>query len=82
MQITIRMPDHHFEQLERIAAQMGLKKSDITRIAIKKFIEEQTIDKEKTPFAKARNLLGIVESGIADLGKNHRAHLIRKLKES
>jgi len=33
-----------------------------------------------TPFQKVRHLLGVTESGIKDLGKNHRLHLIEKNK--
>jgi antitoxin component of RelBE/YafQ-DinJ toxin-antitoxin module len=83
MQITIRMPDEHYTQIEKIARQMGLKKSDITRLAIKQFIETNNIPQSAaTPYAKTRHLLGSVESGIPDLGQNHRAHLIKKIKKA
>lgn len=39
-QITIRMPEEYFYKIELIAKSSGLKKSDITRIAIRKFFEE------------------------------------------
>lgn len=81
MQITVRMPDQHYEQLGHIAAKMGLKKSDITRLAIKQFLDaQQGTDQYQTPYAKARHLIGVAESGISDLGKNHRKHLLEKIK--
>ena len=49
---------------------MGLKKSDVTRMAIKKFIEEYG-DNEENPYAKIKHLLGIVESGLPDLGQRN-----------
>ena len=79
MQITIRMPDEYLSKIERIAKKTGLKKSDITRMAIKKFIEEFT-DNEIKPYEKARGLLGVAESGIPDLGQNHREYMINKIK--
>lgn len=79
MQITIRMPDEYLTRINRIAKKTGLKKSDITRIAIKKFIEEYP-DDESTPFNKARDLLGVADSGISDLGRNHRKYMIEKIK--
>jgi hypothetical protein len=69
--------------IEKIARQMGLKKSDITRLAIRQFIEtHNNAQPAATPYAKTRHLLGLVESGIPDLGQNHRAHLIKKLKKA
>ena len=81
MQLTIRMPDEQMPKIEHIAKEMGLKKSDITRMAIKKFIEEYDgEEKEIKPYTRARHLLGVAESGVADLGQRHRDHLIKKIK--
>ena len=79
MQLTIRMPDDQMSRIEHIAKKLGLKKSDVTRMAIKKFIEEYNDGIEK-PFAKVKHLVGVVESGISDLGQRHRDHLIKKIK--
>ena len=78
MQLTIRMPDEQMGKIEHIAKKMGLKKSDVTRMAIKKFIEEYN-DSTVEPFAKIKHLLGVVESGVPDLGQRHRNHLIKKI---
>jgi predicted DNA-binding protein len=80
MQLTIRMPEEQMIMIEYIAKKMELKKSDVTRIALKKFIEEYTDSTEK-PFTKVKHLLGIVESGIPDLGQRHRDYLIKKIKK-
>lgn len=79
-QLTIRMPKEHLLQIVQIAEKMGLKKSDITRLAIKHFIEGQGYNDGETPFDKARSLIGVAESGITDLGQNHRKYLINKIK--
>ncbi|OEU78880.1 MAG: hypothetical protein BA873_14240 [Desulfobulbaceae bacterium C00003063] len=79
MQLTIRMPDEQMSRIEYIAKKMGLKKSDVTRMAIKKFIEEYS-DSTVKPFAKVRHLLGVAESGVPDLGQRHRYHLIKKIR--
>ena len=79
MQLTIRMPDDQMGRIEHIAKKLGLKKSDVTRMAIKKFIAEYNDSIEK-PFAKVKHLLGVVESGVPDLGQRHRDHLIKKIK--
>ena len=79
-QITIRMPEEYFSRIEQIAKIMGLKKSDITRIAIKKFIEEYNHDEDINHFSKARRLIGVAESGVPDLGQNHRRYLLGRIK--
>jgi len=80
MQLTIRMPDEHLFKIEKLAKQMGLKKSDIARMAIKKYISDNEIREEVSPYERAKHLLGIAESGVTDLGQNHRKHLIKKIK--
>ncbi len=76
MQMTIRMPDEYKEKIEAVADQTGLKKSDIARLAIKSFLKnfEHQADIER-PSARGEDLIGVVSSGICDLGTNHRRHL-------
>ena len=79
-QLTIRMPDDYFIKIQQIAKVSGLKKSDVTRMAIKKFIEEYGSDKEDNPYEKAKHLIGRVKSGVSDLGTNHRKYLTDRIK--
>ena len=79
-QLTIRMPEEYFFKIEQIAKSSGLKKSDITRMAIRKFLDEYNSEKETVLFDKAKRLVGVVESGISDLGQNHRNYFIQKIK--
>ncbi|MCZ6803653.1 MAG: hypothetical protein O7D86_06925 [Proteobacteria bacterium] len=79
MQLTIRMPDEYLPKIEKIAKRMGLKKSDITRMAIKKFIAEYNAQGEDKPYTKAQHLLGVAESGITDLGQDHRSYLTERI---
>ena len=79
-QLTIRMPEEYFYKIEQIAKSSGLKKSDVTRMAIRKFLEKYSGDEETDLYSKAKRLVGVVESGISDLGQNHRDHLLKKIK--
>jgi predicted DNA-binding protein len=79
-QLTIRMPEEYFLKIEQIAKSIGLKKSDVTRMAIRRFIEEYSVEEEADLYSKAKNLIGVAESGISDLGLNHREYLVKKLK--
>jgi len=38
-QLKTRMPEEYFYKIEQIAKYSGLKKSDVTRMAIRKFLE-------------------------------------------
>jgi predicted DNA-binding protein len=81
MQLTIRMPDEYREKIEMVAKEMGLKKSDIARLALRRFIEEKTGNEQASPYQKVRHLLGTAESGIKDLGQRHREYLIEKIRK-
>ena len=80
-QMTIRLQKSDMIKIERLSKKLGLKKSDITRMAIKKFLENST-GPEKAPFESARHLIGVAHSGIPDLGANHRRHLVDKIKSA
>jgi hypothetical protein len=51
----------------------------IHEAGIRKFLEEYSGDENTDLYSKAKRLVGVVESGIADLGQNHRDHLIKKI---
>ena len=79
-QLTIRMPEKFLFKIEQIAKKSGLKKSDITRMAIRKFLEDYSSEEEADLYSKAKRLIGVAESGVSDLGQNHREYLINKIK--
>jgi metal-responsive CopG/Arc/MetJ family transcriptional regulator len=80
MQLTVRVSDEYAEKLERLTKRMGIKRSDIIRLALKQFLEEDFEKDSQTPFQKISHLLGIAESGWKDLGQHHREHLVQKIK--
>ena len=80
MQLTVRMPDEYSEKLESLSRKMGLKRSDIVRLALKQFLEEKNNSTYPTPFEKVSHVLGSVESGMKDLGQRHRHYLIQKMR--
>ena len=82
MQLTVRMPDEYQSKLAELTREMGLKRSDIVRMALRQFIEENLKRKSITPFEKVSNLLGTAESGIKDLGQRHRDYLIEKIRKA
>ena len=82
MQMTIRLPDEYKAHIADIALRTGLKKSEIARLAIKRFIERfDTQEAQDRPVSRARDLLGVAESKISDLGAEHRRHLLRQMRD-
>jgi hypothetical protein len=83
MQLTIRTSDEISLKISKIAKNMGLKKTDVTRMALKKFVDDYLDEtKDEKPYQKVKHLIGIVESGIKDLGQAHREHMFNKIKNA
>ena len=82
MQLTVRMPDEYEKKIELLAKRMGLKRSDIVRMALKQFVEENLESGQKSPFQRVSHLLGRAESGIKDLGQRHREYLIQRIRKA
>jgi antitoxin component of RelBE/YafQ-DinJ toxin-antitoxin module len=83
MQITIRTSDNLMLKIEKIAKEMGLKKSDVTRMALKKFADEYALKASaQKPYDRVKHLIGSAESGVKDLGQRHREYLVKKIKKS
>ena len=79
-QLTIRIPEEYFSKIEQLAKSCGLKKSDVSWMAIQKFLKEYSNEEEADLYSRAKRLIGVVESGISDLGQNHREYFIKKIK--
>ncbi|MFC1857665.1 hypothetical protein ACFL9U_06495 [Thermodesulfobacteriota bacterium] len=82
MQFTVRLPDEYSGKIALLSKKLGLKQSDIARMALKQFVEENLDKNRSSPFQKLKHLIGSAESGIQDLGQRHREHIIEKLKKS
>ncbi|OGL44365.1 MAG: hypothetical protein A2161_02755 [Candidatus Schekmanbacteria bacterium RBG_13_48_7] len=81
MQFTVRMPDEYKSKIDILVKKMGLKKSDIARMAIERFIEENLDCETNRPLQKVRHLVGSVESGIKDLGQQYREYIIQNMRK-
>jgi len=79
-QLTLRLPDDLEEDLAALTKRLRLKRSDIVRMAIEKFIGEFRGDEETKPYDRVANILGTISSGIPDLGEAHRKYLQKKIK--
>jgi metal-responsive CopG/Arc/MetJ family transcriptional regulator len=82
MQLTVRMPDEFRQKMDKLSKRMGLKRSDIVRLALKRFLEEESERDHRTPFQRVGQLVGSAESGIKDLGQRHRYYLAQRLRKA
>jgi metal-responsive CopG/Arc/MetJ family transcriptional regulator len=80
MQLTVRVSEEYTQKLKLLSKRMGLKRSDVVRLALKQFLDENSGDTYQPPFQKVKSMLGVAESGIKDLGQRHRHYLIQKMR--
>jgi Arc/MetJ-type ribon-helix-helix transcriptional regulator len=76
-QLTVRIPLALAAKLEQVARELHRKRSDLVRMALEQFLDNRGEPLETRPYDKVRDLLGSIESGIPDLGQNHRKHLLQ-----
>lgn len=81
-QLTVRLSDDLDKEISTLAKRLHLKRSDIVRMALERFLEEFQGREESKPYEKVKNLIGSIASGIPDLGEAHRRHLLKKLRKS
>ena len=80
-QLTVRVPEDLERKLSRYAKKLRLKRSDIVRMAIERFLDETYVREEQCPYESVKNLIGSVASGISDLGTAHRDHLLKRMRQ-
>ncbi|MEW6419540.1 MAG: ribbon-helix-helix protein, CopG family [Nitrospirota bacterium] len=80
-QLTFRLSEDLDKDVASLAKRFGLKRSDIVRMALEKFLEEIEGRIETKPYDRIKHLVGSISSGIPDLGTSHREYLLRKFKK-
>jgi len=79
-QLTLRLPDDLDEDLSMLTKRLRLKRSDIVRMALEKFIGEVKGNEETKPYDRVVNIIGTISGDITDLGEAHRRYLLKKMK--
>ncbi|HEY7678534.1 MAG TPA: hypothetical protein VIG69_15785 [Candidatus Methylomirabilis sp.] len=80
-QLTVRLPGDLHERLARVAKRLGLKRSDVARLAIQRYLEEAERGGPPRPYDLVRDLVGSVASGVSDLGSRHREYLLARFRK-
>ncbi|MCI0415387.1 ribbon-helix-helix protein, CopG family [bacterium] len=78
-QLTVRLPQPLQRRLSQYANKLRLKRSDVIRLALEEFLSNAEEEQER-PFVRVRSLIGEMESGIPDLGAEHRKHLVARFR--
>jgi metal-responsive CopG/Arc/MetJ family transcriptional regulator len=77
-QLTVRIPAALGRALRRASRQLQRKNSEIVREALQAFL--QTHSAREAPAARAKHLVGSLESGVPDLATRHREYLLERLR--
>jgi len=81
-QLSIRLPEELHRKISSLAEELGLKRSDVVRMALQRFVEGIRKEKPRKLYDRAKHLLGSTSSGIPDLGSAHRKHLLDRFKRN
>ena len=81
-QLTVRLPDDLHRGLTDAAKRLRLKRSDVVRLALERYLDESSIHEDPAPYARVKHLIGSIRSGVADLGASHRDHLVKRMKRN
>lgn len=80
-QFTLRLPGRLHERLARAANRLGLKRSDLARMAIQRYLDETEQMPRPRPYDAVRDLLGSLDSGVTDIGSRHRQYLLARFRK-
>ena len=81
-QLTIRLSGTLEQGLEALSTRFHQRKSEIVRNALERFIAEETIKDDPSPWQKIQHLAGAIETGVTDLGEAHEEHLRSRFKRN
>jgi len=79
VQLTVRMDAKLKQAIDRAAAKMQRKPSEIVRLALQAFLEGPGTTGAR-PFDRVSGLIGSLESGVPDLAERHREYVLESLK--
>ena len=74
------MPNDLDSAVSTLAKRLHLKRSDVVRMAVERFLIVYGEDEGK-PYETVKCLIGSVSSGTPNLGEAHRKYLLEKIKK-
>lgn len=80
-QLTVRLPGALHERLARAAKRLGLKRSDVARLAIQRYLDEAEAAPSPRAYDLVKDLIGSLHSGVGDIGSRHREYLLARFRK-
>ena len=80
-QFTLRLPRNLLAAVAREARRRGVSRADVARIALRRFLGLDRPGAPSRPMDLVRDLIGVVASGVPDLGSDHRKHLKGRIRD-
>jgi Arc/MetJ-type ribon-helix-helix transcriptional regulator len=74
-QISVRLQEPLFKQLNQEARKRRIRRSDLIREALEAFLGGKVARVDSLPYERVRDLVGSLSGGLPDLGEQHRKYL-------
>ena len=74
-QISLRLPEHLLRTLDRAAQRARVSRSTLIRQTLEERFEAALAVRRERPIDRVRELIGSLEGGPPDLGRNHQKYL-------
>jgi Arc/MetJ-type ribon-helix-helix transcriptional regulator len=74
-QISLRLPEELLVRLDRLAEELGVRRSALVRRALLAYLESGILGSGERPLDRVHDLVGAAYGGPSDLGRRHREYL-------
>lgn len=74
-QISLRIPEPLLKRIDREARKRRIRRSDLVRLVLEAFVNDETATTGGRPYDLIRDLAGSLSGGPTDLGERHREYL-------
>lgn len=81
MQITFEVPAELDNKISLLMQNLNVTQSALMRAALEYFVSTHNSPRTLSPYERAKDLIGVFESDIPDLGSNHEEHLRRRFHQ-
>lgn len=81
MEITVEIPSELDERISLLMQNLNISKSALMRAALEYFANTHNPLPSSSSYERAKDLIGVIESNIPDLGSNHEKHLAARFKK-
>jgi len=80
-QVSVRLPGALYERIGRAAKRLGLKRSDVVRLAVQRYLDDAEQAAHPRPYDLVKDLVGSLRSGVGDIGARHREYLLARFRK-